>query len=297
MGIVEYNARRGCAIPFVWFIVGVYILLTIPKFTELTAHEGIIEKFRVYKNGEHHTYIYVQGRKTPYVIRNNNDKELLLKVLDKNKEQKIIVWTKEKNLKDTDDEKALQMAIDDKIIYYYETSFSKKIGWGLVIIGGILIPIVVRERRKIAAYMGEEWMWGVYKYKPNAKEQRIEDERNKKIADRLSHYGINPQPINFMKKEFDKYFYFSDTSPFTSKKIFICYNEEEESYPISMIYFTDNPAKTGDPTRNTVREFIYRSPLIPMAVNRLPLRIKDYKKNSRALKKRLDGQYQRFMEY
>jgi hypothetical protein len=50
----------------------------------------------------------------------------------------------------SDERAVLQIAIDGKIIFYYTTSGEKKLGWGSIIIGGILIPIVIRYRIKYA---------------------------------------------------------------------------------------------------------------------------------------------------
>jgi len=151
MGTKQSIARQGSAAPFILFALGIYVLVTIPDISELTPHKGIIEKY--VQIDEKPMYIYLHGEKEPYIVKYWKYKELLTEVINK-KNQEIIIWTenikRKIDLHLTDKKTALQVVIDGKIIFYYTSLSSKIIGWGSIIIGCILIPIVIKLRIKYA---------------------------------------------------------------------------------------------------------------------------------------------------
>lgn len=137
---MRVQLRGGFALPFIMVIIGLYwIFFQTPKLSELDLNEGIIldiEKSEL-------VFILLENNEIFFKVDLKKDKEIVSSLI--NKGMKIKIWSK--NLKNgTTIIKQLEYNGDLVINYnwFQEIIFSGI----LVLVGVILIPFVLKDRKK-----------------------------------------------------------------------------------------------------------------------------------------------------
>lgn len=136
-GIDRYAARRGYTAPFIMVLVGFVYLFLIPyNVDKLEKHKGIIKQY----NNEYSKFWLERSEKS-YEVDLKKYREKLRKEL--RKAQKVEVWTKEN--KNT----VMQLKLNGKMVITYKWWNHAKVPLFFILAGLVLIPIVIREKKKI----------------------------------------------------------------------------------------------------------------------------------------------------
>ncbi|WP_016778214.1 hypothetical protein [Anaerophaga thermohalophila] len=130
-------ARRGYTAPFIMVLVGFVYLLLIPyNVDKLEKHKGIIKQY-----SNDYSKFWLERSEKSYEVDLKKYREKLRKEL--RKAQKVEVWTKEN--KNT----VMQLKLNGKIVITYKWWNHAKVPLFFILAGLILIPIVIREKKKI----------------------------------------------------------------------------------------------------------------------------------------------------
>jgi len=133
----RYAFRRGFLVPFIMVLIGFVYLFLVPINTvKLEKHIGTLERYT-----NDYSKFWLIGEKNAYEVDLKRYREKLEEVSSKSKE--VEVWTK-KNKRIV-----MQLVIDGAMVIKYKWWNHAKVFWFFILIGSLLIPIVIREKRKI----------------------------------------------------------------------------------------------------------------------------------------------------
>ena len=134
---IRSAGRRGYTAPFIMVLIGfVYLLLVPCSAGNLEKHTGTLGR---YDKG--YSKFWLVGDKDAYEVGLKRYREKLEEVSSKSKE--VEVWTK-KNKRIV-----MQLVIDGEMVIEYKWWNHSKVFLFFILIGSLLIPIVIREKRKI----------------------------------------------------------------------------------------------------------------------------------------------------
>jgi len=133
----RYAFRRGFLVPFIMVLVGFGCLLLVPiNTTKLEKHTGTLGR---YDKG--YSKFWLVGEKDAYEVGLKRYREKLEEISSKSKEAEV--WTKRnKRL-------VMQLVVDGEMVIEYNWWNHAKVFVFFILIGSLLIPIVIREKRRI----------------------------------------------------------------------------------------------------------------------------------------------------
>ncbi len=134
---IRSAGRRGYTAPFVMVLIGFVYLLLVPINTaKLEKHTGVLER---YNKG--YSKFWLMGEKDAYEVGLKRYREKLEEISSKSKEAEV--WTKKnKRL-------VMQLMVDGEMVIEYKWWNHAKVFMIFILIGSLLIPIVIREKRKL----------------------------------------------------------------------------------------------------------------------------------------------------
>jgi hypothetical protein len=289
MGLFDGRTRWGLHMPYWMVIAGIYALVTIKDdgFSKMIIHQGNIKMFVIPMYKQEPIFLYIEGNNHPFQIVGENKEKIKPKL---QKGDTIKFWT-EKN-------KSIvrQAMINGEMVCPYVYNYRATLIFALsfIIIGGILIPIFIRERRKYATLYGDSDT-----NIKSKKEQARDVERLEAVRYALSHYNMDAKVCDFLKyKDSYRYnYYVVETNPLSKGRLCVRLDTKADFFSIELIYYSRLVEKTNDPSLNTVLEYHYRIYKNYIDIHRLQLKTYKFKYGSKELEKRLDGHYRYFMEH
>ena len=131
----KYAFRRGYLVPFIMVLTGFVYLLLVPINTaKLEKHTGTLERCN---NG--YSKFWLIGERGAYEVDLKRYREKLEEVSSNSKE--VEVWTK-KNKRIV-----MQLVVGGEMVIEYNWWNHAKVFIFFILIGSLLIPIVIREKK------------------------------------------------------------------------------------------------------------------------------------------------------
>ncbi len=132
----RYAFRRGYLVPFIMVLTGFVYLLLVPINTvKLEKHTGTLDRCN-----KGYSKFWLIGEKGAFEVGLKRYREKLEEISSKSKEAEV--WTKKnKRL-------VMQLVVDGEMVIEYKWWNHAKVFMFFILMGSLLIPIVIREKRK-----------------------------------------------------------------------------------------------------------------------------------------------------